>query len=273
MEESNIQEIKYSDCYVAFLDVLGFKNFVFDKKEGKKKIETYFGLIQETIHNIGNIESKQEIRSIIISDSVILSISLGEDKEKKIINLRKLCIAVAIIQFALAQKDIWLRGAISAGEAYFDANKHQVVGPAYTNAYLLEEKHAKYPRVIIDSIIIEKLGQIYSQDLIDAINEKKYSNWNSDILFSWSDTPRYNTHFEQDMALFIDYLSPMFDKDGINKSVLKHIKKNLYDRVEYYNKFRWIVDYLIVKCDKITSGESGFSQSDIDNLFKELKRF
>ncbi len=40
--------INYEKSYVAFLDVLGFKNLVYSKIDSdKKKIETYFA----TVHN------------------------------------------------------------------------------------------------------------------------------------------------------------------------------------------------------------------------------
>ena len=69
---------------------------------------------------------------------------------------RQLCIAVGIIQKHLAVKNIWMRGAISSGDTYFDSIKGQIVGPAYINAYLLENKSAVSPRVIIDSKIIKE---------------------------------------------------------------------------------------------------------------------
>jgi hypothetical protein len=40
------ETIIYKKSYVAFLDVLGFKNLVFSKKEeNKEKIEKYLGIV------------------------------------------------------------------------------------------------------------------------------------------------------------------------------------------------------------------------------------
>ena len=42
--------IVYEKSYVAFLDVLGFKNLVFSKsKADKEKLEKYFGIVNSAI--------------------------------------------------------------------------------------------------------------------------------------------------------------------------------------------------------------------------------
>ena len=134
-----IENIDYEKSYVGFLDVLGFKNLVFSKKKSdRKKLNQYFGVVNSAIEYLKGIPSKRQIGSIIISDSVILSVPHGQNKEANIGRLRHLCVAVGLIQQYLALKDIWLRGAISSGDAYFNSEKSQVVGRAYINSYLLE---------------------------------------------------------------------------------------------------------------------------------------
>ncbi len=122
--------------YVAYLDILGFKDLVKSKEhKDRKKIYEYFKLIEEITSDLKKIESQKDIGAIIISDSVTLSVPFGAEKDENIYKLRKLCIAIQKIQFKLAEKTIWLRGAISSGEAYFDSKKNQIVGPAYINAF------------------------------------------------------------------------------------------------------------------------------------------
>lgn len=207
--------IQYEKSYVAFLDVLGFKDIVFSSKEGDKaKLNQYFGVVNSAIEYLARIPSKKKIGSIIISDSVIFSVPHGPDINNNINRLRHLCVAVGIVQQYLGLKDIWLRGAISSGDTYFDSEKGQIVGPAYINSYLLEESTAIWPRVVLDSKIIEELKFKSASQFIDAINQSdngglNFSNWGSTILFKW----RYPdgqpvTLIDQDVALFIDYLSP-----------------------------------------------------------------
>ena len=48
--ENKIKPINYVQSYVAFLDVLGFKELVYGKKaEDKEKLEKYFHHIEEFI--------------------------------------------------------------------------------------------------------------------------------------------------------------------------------------------------------------------------------
>ena len=153
-----VENINYEKSYVAFLDVLGFKKLVMSKnKKEKLKLEQYFGIVNSAIEYLKEIPSKRNIGSIIISDSVILSVPHGQDRQTNINKLRHLCVAVGIIQQHLALKNIWLRGAISSGDTYFNSDKRQIVGPAYINAYLLEGSVAVSPRVVLDSKIIEEL--------------------------------------------------------------------------------------------------------------------
>lgn len=272
-----VENIHYEKSYVAFLDVLGFKNLVFSKKQKDKlKLNQYFGVVNSAIDYLKEIPSKRKIGSIIISDSVILSVPHGQDKQDNINRLRHLCVAVGIIQQFLALKDIWLRGAISSGDTYFNSDKSQIVGPAYINSYLLEGSVAITPRVVLDSKIIEELKFSSATDFIDNMNRAdngglNFSNWGSSILYSW----RYPdgksvTLIEQDVALFIDYLSPVVESnDDKLIEIIKNIERNMYKNTSTYKKFRWVADYLKSLCEKgikndnMVSSEAGYR---LDNL-------
>ena len=160
--------IKYEKSFVAFLDVLGFKSMINSKD--LTKINKYFGIINSAISYLKDIPSKKSIGSIVISDSIILTAEHSEDEFENIEVLRHLCIAVGLIQQNLAIEGIWLRGAITYGDTYFNAKESQIVGPAYINAYLLEEQLAINPRVILDNKIVHELGYTNAGQLIDVIN-------------------------------------------------------------------------------------------------------
>jgi len=243
--------INYQDCFVAFLDLLGFKKLVFSKdKDDKKKINQYFEIVDSSIAYLQSIHSKRDIGAIVISDSVILSVRKITSLEENRNLFRSFCISVGLIQQKLAKRNLWLRGGISSGEAYFDEPKKQIIGPAYVNSYELENKYAKYPRVIIDSKIIHELGCQTAGELIDAINKEDrggldYQNWEANILFYRRKLYDPGIYIPHDIPLFIDYLSP--NKEMRNqdlKPIIEHLKNNLYGNVEFYKKYRWIVDYL-----------------------------
>ena len=166
----NRKPIEYKQCYVAFLDILGFKDLVFSSK--KSTIENYFGIVDSAIQYLKRISNKQDIKYITISDSIILSVEHGKDKNENFHRLQNLCVAVGLIQASLALKNIWLRGGISSGEAFFDQHEYQVVGQAYIDAYLLEQQTALYPRIVIDGKIIKEFKLKSAKDFIEKINDK-----------------------------------------------------------------------------------------------------
>jgi len=128
--------------YVAFLDVLGFKELVKDKGE---KFDRYFLTIENALIDINS--DGPAIESQLVSDSTILACELNRE------SLRLLLKAVQTIQSRCALENIWLRGAISIGEIYFDRSLNIVVGNGLSDAYVLESQE-KYPRVIIDPRIL-----------------------------------------------------------------------------------------------------------------------
>ncbi|EHK9078633.1 hypothetical protein KCU32_004476 [Vibrio parahaemolyticus] len=269
------QPIVYKKSFVAFLDVLGFKQMV--QSRNQEKLNQYFGIVNSAIDYLKSIPSKQEIGSIVISDSIILTVPHSEDQDENLYKLRQLCIAVGLIQQNLAVKGIWLRGAISSGDTYFNAAQNQIVGPAYINAYLLEEKLAVNPRVILDSKIIPDMGFSNSVALIEALNSDNgaplmYSNWGERILFEWS-YPNGTAVKEipQDLPLFIDYISPLIEDDESQKikRVIGHIQKNMYLDTRVYSKYRWVADYMksLAKRGELNdyplSDENGFNLSNL----------
>lgn len=242
------KDINYQDSYVAFIDVLGFKSLVNSQKdEDKDKLESYLGIVNEAVTYLKKIPSKNNIGSIIISDSIILSVPQAQRNEKNIDRLRHLCVAVGIIQLHLSLKNIWVRGAISSGKAHFDSSDNQIIGPAYIKSYLLEKELAKYPRVILDSKIIDELGFTSAAKFIAIINREperlNFNNWGNSILFDWRYRP--SNPIKKDIPLFIDYLLPIVEENGERfELIVENVSKSIYSDTNVYNKFRWVVEYL-----------------------------
>jgi hypothetical protein len=240
-------KIIYEKTYVAFLDVLGFTEIVMNNK--MPIIQKYFKEVNRVINELKKIKRKKIIGYTIISDSVIVSIPQSENREENIDNLRQLCIAVGILQKNLAINDIWLRGAISSGNAYFDDVNHLVVGPAYIKAYLLEGSLAINPRVLVDSKIINELGFQSANLFIEEINKTRngglqYSNWGSSVLFPWGNND-YIRAISRDVPLFIDYLCPTVESNNNELAkIITNLETNIYQDTKIYSKYRWVADYL-----------------------------
>lgn len=270
--------IKYSPCFVAFLDILGFRNFVV--RDQKDKINTYFSLINEIIHDLKNFKIKKNIGSITISDSIILSIPIDkENLDETLSNFRQLCIAIQKIQFSLALNNIWMRGAVSFGDASFSEHDSQVVGKAYINAYDLE-KTAIYPRVVVDSKLIKELDFESSSELIAKINNfnlghTEYVPTDRNILFWWNyNYGQRKRDITYDIPLFIDYLVYAFESEESLTKTVSNIGESIYLDNGIYSKFRWVADYLLMLCEfYITHQGTSVEVGIIERERKRLQQF
>lgn len=145
---------EYKECYVAFIDVLGFKELI-----SSQDCETIYQVFKELhMHSHGNLNfngvdilAYKDIQHRILSDSVILFIDANiKDSFAALLDVcRKL-------QESLAnrEKPILMRGGIVKGLLFCEENT--IFGEGLTNAYLLESRLAKYPRIIFSGETFEE---------------------------------------------------------------------------------------------------------------------
>lgn len=217
--------------YVAFLDVLGFKELV--SRRRVDTLETYFTTISETLTVIRN--DKKNIKSLLVSDSIILvSPDTTED-------FKTLLRAIQTIQARLSLKNIWIRGAISFGEIYYNEISNIIVGKGLINSYLLE-REAKYPRVIVDTAIIPKIAE-NRQTFYETVNPS-YKDFETDklkLIHSW------HKYIPED-SFFVAYghriiLDAVRDRNLY--SIHSLVLKNLYADQRNYDKYLWVRNYFM----------------------------
>lgn len=164
MTEEN-KSIYYKDMYVAFLDILGFKDMM--DYSSCNDIYSIFKQIEETelknaIQFVNQPEKNYPLDSVkkyIMSDSIVMYI---EAKKKNALNaLVKQCTLMAMRLLTRKDKPILIRGGISRGEFY--RNQSIAFGPALVNAYYMEN-YTKMPRIWIDSNIISEYQKDGSED-------------------------------------------------------------------------------------------------------------
>lgn len=146
---------QYSLRYVAFLDVLGFKEIIRSNNSEWVKTNIYdearrmdilfkTGLYSRVLPET----SYRELEFVFISDSFIISIPTTVER-----SLEVLIVSCLLLQqfFIKAKRPILLRGGISKGEFYHF--KEITFGPALVDAYLLEKNKSIYPRIVIDEAL------------------------------------------------------------------------------------------------------------------------
>jgi len=227
-------EFKFPDPFpkrfVAFIDVLGFSDLVY--KNQHKELESYFQTVANILSDMQLNDNK--IQSISISDSIILVAPEGLDGFKKIIK------AVRSIQRKLLFKNIFIRGAISFGEVYFDDKLNIIVGKGYIKAYLLE-KEAIFPRVIIDPAIMS-IMETDRVGFLKLVNATLEFDQHKNYIFNHNNSTKISND-----AIFVDYAYTI-SEGKISKIITKvysNIKKNLYSEQKLYAKYNWLRNYFL----------------------------
>jgi len=228
-----MESITFSNKYVAFLDVLGFKELVF--KDNQSKLNEYFETVHQAIKVVEN--DKEKLSVFQISDSIILI--ADNDTEQFKLLLR----AIQTIQISLLSKNMWIRGAVTKGNVYFNKTTNIIVGKALTKAYLLEQE-AKLPYVIIDPEIL-KLLQLNKSKFIDKLNGSAYNleEHNDKLIHD-----NYTTI--QEDSIFVSFMNRVLyehynsDKHSL-ANIYKDLIENLYSEQKHYSKYLWLKKYFL----------------------------
>lgn len=146
-----MEDTQYTQYYVAFLDILGFKEQVTrDPCEEILKMYEFLGNMSEIYFGEGNEERKNNIKVKIMSDSICIYIKANIPNALD--ELVKFCV-VFQSNLLIREPCTFVRGGITCGDMY--AKDDIMFGPALTEAYLLEEKNAKVPRIIMCKNILD----------------------------------------------------------------------------------------------------------------------
>ena len=134
----------YRDKYVAFVDLLGFKQCVVDadKHPGRRRqLLQMLALVKETLCENPSIG----MCLTHFSDCIIVS----ADRTPK--GLFEMLASLDTLTFNLLQHDVPVRGGLAAGGAHHDGNF--VYGVAVNDAYSLEQC-AKYPMILVADAVL-----------------------------------------------------------------------------------------------------------------------
>lgn len=164
------KEYLYEDRYVAFIDILGFKNLLKEDKVNniKSVLEVFYKEQQENYNKNKSNKSSIGVEISLFSDSLIISYPV-KDNITNADNLFYLIMDIIFIQFDLAFRGVFVRGGIAKGKLYH--NKDICFGEALLLAEDME-KSAVYPRVVL----AEETMTVAIKNNVE--NDKKYSQYN-----------------------------------------------------------------------------------------------
>ncbi len=168
----------YRNCYVAFLDILGFKNMI--NSSDCNKLYGIFETIMEASHTTAAVNDKEveafhRIEYTIMSDSVVLYIDV--DTEDALFALLSTC---QTIQMALLRDKILLRGGVARGTLFREDSI--IFGKGLTQAYLLESNVASFPRIVFNRGLLDD-GNVHNNAVPQSIWESMLISKDDDELF------------------------------------------------------------------------------------------
>ena len=126
--------MQYTEGYLAFLDILGFSQFVSKEENGEKTAEL-FKFVRNFCY-LFNSAGNLKCNVAFFSDSIVITSE----------NLEEMLLAITLAEMHLKKSmGLLYRGGICYGKYYH--NNGVTFGPAVVEAYRLEKK-ANYSRII-----------------------------------------------------------------------------------------------------------------------------
>jgi hypothetical protein len=145
MDDSELAygELAYERRIVSFFDILGWREHVAEAADDARRIARLASMprmFSRTVMGVADRVPGAQLTSF--SDNVVSSVPFEPKYVEWILQ------SLATIQLGAALAGFWVRGSVTIGSLYHDADI--VFGPALNRAYVLESQQAQFPRIIID---------------------------------------------------------------------------------------------------------------------------
>jgi hypothetical protein len=126
-----------------------------------------------------------------------------------------------------------LRGAVTIGDAIIREDGKFIIGPAYIQAYQLQENDAVYPRIIVDASAVKAIAKA-TKSINDYLKQ------------------------DSDREFFVDYIKVYMAREGLTpadmrirlkrESTFDYLRKHYqehYDKEDHHiaQKFGWTMEY------------------------------
>lgn len=236
-----MKEREYKECYIAFLDLLGFKSLIENERKSCEDIAELFDEIGRDYPVRINSENRdlmdfRLLKKKIMSDTICLYVE--SSVENSLAGLIATCDYLQTGMLCYKKPPILIRGAIIKGKIFAEGDI--TFGPGVSKAYLLEEKTAKYPRIILTKNLIDewKAHDFFGGDYVNT-----YTFMDSDAFYAID----YLYHFYEDYRRkstwrsFERYVQGILDKEtnlSIREKYLyldQNISRVIHKYREIYN--------------------------------------
>jgi hypothetical protein len=226
----------YAPHLVTYIDIMGFRDMVADKSPND--ISKVIRLVKEAFEPDKDLKKTYEESYVNFSDLIVHTIPL---KSKANIQHRDGLVFGRILdivhgQAKLIDDGIVLRGALTIGG--MEKSYNVLFGPALISAYDLERKSARFPRIVVDTALLQEFKANPLLQLTDYEHDAEYV---------WKYLRK-----GRDGLTFVDYLGGlMHEVDSADYMDFLRRHKSLVERrlVEFksntsvFAKYTWLKEY------------------------------
>lgn len=170
-----VSQLNYKQRIITFIDILGFKEIIKQSEKDTTKIDLIYSVldflktweapekwgwkfveIEEDAQKKGitDFDIRGRTNTTAFSDSIVISVKIDNNINEM---MSTLVVTLGYIGAILLEKGILFRGGITYGNVIHKENGI-VFGQGLIDAYLLEMKSARYPRLILSDKLIKKLN-------------------------------------------------------------------------------------------------------------------
>ncbi|WP_439481932.1 hypothetical protein [Cyclobacterium plantarum] len=167
--------LTYELRLIAFIDILGFKEIVKQSETDSSKIQLIFSVleylkgwektekwnlkfveIEESAQykGLSNFDLRGKTNTTSFSDSIVVSVKVDKNVNEM---ASTLIVNLAYIGTVLLEKGILIRGGLTIGNI-FHTDNGTVFGQGLIDAFLLETKSAKFPRIVLSDKLLNQLN-------------------------------------------------------------------------------------------------------------------
>jgi len=233
-------DLQYDAYLVAFFDVLGFRKMV-EESVDPRAILGNLRFMTELSTPDPDYAAEYDKRTLNFSDTVVRLTRVGSESNVQFpigIVFHEL-IDLVHMQMNLVGNGILIRGSVVIGFAHHEPP--HLFGPAIVEAYELESKAAKYPRIVVSSEVLDLVGSaaILRSELYTGEEEQEnisrlLGTSGDDLLFI--DYLRVARSETDDAYEYIEFLS------GHRRLVVEGLQR--YDsEPSILEKYQWLAHY------------------------------
>ena len=201
------ETIQWTYGVVAFLDVLGFSSFV--AADAKSSVPVHLERIIAALRDARSSAYAKELEVRAFSDSIVISAQLRPEA------IFGLFLAVIDLQRRFMTKGVLIRGGIAFGKHH--SSPDAIYSEALIRAYELERDQARFPRVLVDSDLLDWFSndQATTSKMSVEINSRLLRDRDNLVFLSYLEADILDAH----MKLLLSY-----NVENVTASVLEKLQ-------------------------------------------------